>query len=44
VQARNLYVLAETLGKMVWEIKQMPYPEFVGWQAHFRLSEREKKR
>ena len=32
-----LYELAFNLGKFVYEIENMPYDEFVGWQSYFDI-------
>jgi hypothetical protein len=32
---RNLFHLAERLNKFVWEVRQMPITEYLGWIAHF---------
>ncbi len=38
-----MYALAEVLCKTLGELGEMPYGEFMGWVAHFRRKERDKR-
>jgi len=35
----NAYALADRLHKNLSEIEAMPYEEFLGWVAYFRITE-----
>lgn len=32
-----MYEMAYSLGRFVYEIRAMPYDEYLGWQAYFKL-------
>lgn len=36
-----MYSLAEVLGKTLGEIGEIPYDEFIGWIAYFKLKDTE---
>ena len=38
-----MFSVAETLGKFVWEIEQLPISELTGWSAWFRMSREKSK-
>ena len=38
-----MFSVAETLGKFVWEIEQLPISELTGWAAWFRINKAKTK-